>query len=141
MTKQEKIVQGLTVCIPGECGREKCPYYEGPESEYWSNLDGYECEHRLRQDAIAQLKKQKPLDMTYLEHDAKVFYEEFSKLDNLLHEYCAFSCYIQDMLIVSPYVIDTGNFENVNKVVIDHLEWFRKKHPILWRIATYILSF
>ena len=76
-----------------------------------------------------------------LDHDAKIFYEEFSKEDNILREYCTFSVYLQDMLITSPYVIDVGNFQNVNKVMIDHFEWFRKKHPILWKIATWILSF
>lgn len=75
-----------------------------------------------------------------LDESAHKFYEEFCKENNLLGEYCAFSCYIQDTFIRSSYVIDTGNFENVNKVVVDRFEWVRKHHPILWRIATWILS-
>lgn len=63
--KRERVIQGLKVCIPAGCGREKCPYYEGPESEAWGNPDGYRCEFDLRQDAIALLEAQEPRVMTW----------------------------------------------------------------------------
>ena len=55
--KKKRVIQGLKVCSPDNCGREKCPYYEGPESEYWSNPAGYGCEFYLRQDAISLLEE------------------------------------------------------------------------------------
>ena len=82
--------------------------------------------------------------MSILDSSAKRFYSEFirscTEENQILDEYCAFSCYIQDVFIKSPYVIDCGNFMNVNKAVVDHFEWFRKHHPILFRIAVGILS-
>lgn len=74
-----------------------------------------------------------------LDESADKFYKSFRQ-DDILEEYCAFSCYIQDTFIRSSYVIDTGNFESVNKVMVDRFEWVRKHHPILWRVATWILS-
>lgn len=56
MEKCKSVIQGLSVCDYLTCAREKCPYYEGSESEYWSNPDGYRCEFDLRQDAIILLK-------------------------------------------------------------------------------------
>lgn len=57
---RENVIRGLGVCSPIGCAKEKCPYYEGPESEFWGNPDGYECEFNLRQDAIKLLKTQEP---------------------------------------------------------------------------------
>lgn len=46
-----------------------------------------------------------------------------------------FSILIQDMLISeNGYVIDTGNWENVNAEVALRLADRIKKHPILWRL-------
>lgn len=81
--------------------------------------------------------------MNFLEESAGRFYKNFSRdyteEKQLLDEYCSFSRYIQDMFIKSSYVIYTGNFQNVNKVMIDHFEMFRRKHPILFKIAVRIL--
>jgi len=78
-----------------------------------------------------------------LDSSAKRYYSEFSRSceeeNQLLDEYCAFSRYIQDIFIKSSYVIDCGNFMSVNKVVVEHFEWFRRKHPILFKIAVRIL--
>ena len=45
-----------------------------------------------------------------------------------------FSVLIQD-LVVSPnaYVIDTGNWENVNAVVAQILAQRIRRHPLLWK--------
>lgn len=46
-----------------------------------------------------------------------------------------FSLLIQDMTISeNGYVIDTGNWENVNAEVALRLAEQIKKHPILWRL-------
>ncbi len=46
-----------------------------------------------------------------------------------------FSVLMQDLLISEgSYVIDTGNYENVNAEVALRLEEKTKKHPILWRL-------
>lgn len=62
MTVQEKcdrVIQGLKVCSFAGCGRAECPYYEGQESEFWSNPAGYMCMYELRQDAIKLLEAHK----------------------------------------------------------------------------------
>lgn len=68
----EKVIKGMEVCSPAGCAKEKCPYYEGPESEFWGNPDGYECEFNLRQDAIKLLKAQESRVMTWEEAKASV---------------------------------------------------------------------
>ena len=46
-----------------------------------------------------------------------------------------FSILIQDMAISeNGYVIDTGNWENVNAEVALRLAEKIKKHPILWKL-------
>ena len=46
-----------------------------------------------------------------------------------------FSILIQNMLISeNGYVLDTGNYENVNAEVALRLADRIKKHPILWKI-------
>lgn len=46
-----------------------------------------------------------------------------------------FSLFIQDMTISeNGYVIDTGNWENVNAEVAILLAEQIKKHPILWKL-------
>jgi len=46
-----------------------------------------------------------------------------------------FSIWMQDKLISkNGWVIDTGNWENVNAEVARRLEKQIQKHPILWKI-------
>lgn len=46
-----------------------------------------------------------------------------------------FSLFVQDMTISeNGYVIDTGNWENVNAEVAILLAEQIKKHPILWKL-------
>jgi len=46
-----------------------------------------------------------------------------------------FSVIIQDLLIPDgDYVIDTGNWENVNYVCVYRLIEKIKKHPLIWRL-------
>lgn len=46
-----------------------------------------------------------------------------------------FSLLIQDMTISeNGYIIDTGNWENVNAEVALRLEEQIKKHPIIWKL-------
>lgn len=46
-----------------------------------------------------------------------------------------FSILMHDLLISeNGYVIDTGNYENVNAEVALRLQEKIKKHPILWKI-------
>ena len=46
-----------------------------------------------------------------------------------------FSILMQDLLISkNGYVLDTGNWENVNAEVALALWWRVKRHPILWKL-------
>ena len=46
-----------------------------------------------------------------------------------------FSLLVQDLLISKDgYVIDTGNYENVNAVVASSLVNKIKKHPLIWSL-------
>lgn len=46
-----------------------------------------------------------------------------------------FSILMQDLLISeNGYVIDTGNWENVNAEVALKLWWSVKRHPVLWKL-------
>ena len=46
-----------------------------------------------------------------------------------------FSIFIQDIAISEGgYVIDTGNWENVNSEVVLHLNKKIKRHPIIWKL-------
>lgn len=46
-----------------------------------------------------------------------------------------FSIFIQRALISKHgYVIDTGNYENVNSVVAQRLAKNIEKHPLLWKL-------
>lgn len=46
-----------------------------------------------------------------------------------------FSIFIQDIAISeNGYVIDTGNWENVNAEVVIRLAERIKRHPILWKL-------
>ena len=56
MTDREKVIKGLECCT-GYCDEETgCPYYGDEEA--------FECEERLRKDAIALLKAQEPVEPT-----------------------------------------------------------------------------
>ena len=56
MTDREKVIKGLECCTD-YCDEETgCPYYGDDEA--------FECEERLRRDAIALLKAQEPRVMT-----------------------------------------------------------------------------
>ena len=46
-----------------------------------------------------------------------------------------FSILMHDLLISkNGYVIDTGNWENVNAEVALELWWRVKRHPVLWKL-------
>lgn len=46
-----------------------------------------------------------------------------------------FSILMQDLLISkNGYVLDTGNWENVNAEVALSLWWRVKRHPVLWKL-------
>ena len=61
MPDLEKVVKGLRICDPDFCSKERrlqCPYYEGPDTDYWGNPGGYICDYNLRHDAIDLLNSQ-----------------------------------------------------------------------------------
>lgn len=46
-----------------------------------------------------------------------------------------FSMFIQEVMISeNGYVLDVGNWENVNAEVVKQLNEKIKKHPILWKL-------
>lgn len=64
--------------------------------------------------------------------------EDFNKFydkRDIFHEYLAFSQFFQRAFISEDgYIINTGNFETVNREMIDLVYKRIKKHPILWRL-------
>lgn len=49
--------------------------------------------------------------------------------------YLAMSLFFQGLFISkNGYVIDTGNFEDVNCVMMDRIQERVKKHPLLWKL-------
>ena len=73
--------------------------------------------------------------------DKKRMEDAMSKFDkayfnnNLEEEYLQFSRFIQGAFI-SPtgWIIDTGNYQNVNKVLIEDIYYKIKKHPLIWKL-------
>ena len=62
------------------------------------------------------------------------FNKYYDKRD-MFHEYLAFSQFFQRAFISEDgYIIDTGNFETVNREMLDLVYKRIKKHPILWRL-------
>ncbi len=64
--------------------------------------------------------------------------EDFNKAydkGDMFHEYLAFSQFFQRAFISEDgYIIDTGNFETVNREMLYMVYERIKKHPILWRL-------
>lgn len=66
--------------------------------------------------------------------------ESVKEISDKAYEYGAlngfdFSIFMQNLLISeNGYVIDTGNYENVNAEVSLRLLEKIKKHPIIWRL-------
>ena len=54
---------------------------------------------------------------------------------DVFREYLAFSQFFQRAFISeNGYIVDTGNFETVNREMIDLVYEKIKKHPILWKV-------
>ena len=54
---------------------------------------------------------------------------------DVFREYLAFSQFFQRAFISeNGYIVDTGNFETVNREMIDLVYEKIKKHPILWKM-------
>jgi len=55
--------------------------------------------------------------------------------DNLEEEYLQFSRFIQGAFI-SPgaWIIDTGNYQTVNRELIEDIYYKIKKHPLIWKL-------
>ena len=61
MAELDKVIKGLEICSPDFCTKERrsqCPYYDGPDTDFWGNPDGYMCDYNLRHDAIDLLNAQ-----------------------------------------------------------------------------------
>ena len=55
--------------------------------------------------------------------------------DNLREEYLQFSRFIQGAFI-SPgaWLIDTGNYQTVNRELIEDIYYKIRKHPLIWKL-------
>lgn len=63
------------------------------------------------------------------------FNKTYDKGGDMFHEYLAFSQFFQRAFISKDgYIIDTGNFETVNREMLYMIYKRIKKHPILWRL-------
>ena len=73
--------------------------------------------------------------------DKKRMEDAISKFDiaytnnDIKEEYLQFSRFIQGAFI-SPtgWIIDTGNYQNVNKVLIEDIYYKIRKHPLIWKL-------
>lgn len=55
--------------------------------------------------------------------------------DKMLGEYLEFSRFIQGLFIdEGKYIINTGNFQTCNRVLIHEIYEKIKKHPLIWKI-------
>lgn len=55
--------------------------------------------------------------------------------DNLEEEYLQFSRFIQRAFISSgAWIIDTGNYQTVNRELIEDIYYKIKKHPLIWEL-------
>ena len=62
------------------------------------------------------------------------FNDAYNK-DDLFHEYLNFSRFFQNAFIKpGGYLIDTGNFQTVNRALLDRVYEKIKKHPIIWNL-------
>ena len=55
--------------------------------------------------------------------------------DDIREEYLQFSRFIQGAFI-SPtgWIVDTGNYETVNKELIEDIYYKIRKHPLIWKL-------
>lgn len=55
--------------------------------------------------------------------------------NDIKEEYLQFSRFVQGAFI-SPtgWIIDTGNYQNVNKVLIEDIYYKIRKHPLIWKL-------
>ena len=55
--------------------------------------------------------------------------------DDIREEYLQFSRFIQGAFI-SPtgWIIDTGNYQTVNKTLIEDIYYKIRKHPLIWKL-------
>lgn len=73
--------------------------------------------------------------------DKKRMKDAMSKFDiaytnnDIKEEYLQFSRFVQGAFI-SPtgWIIDTGNYQNVNKVLIEDIYYKIRKHPLIWKL-------
>lgn len=65
----------------------------------------------------------------------KDFEKAYDSEDSMFDEYLAFSQFFQRAFISGyGYIIDTGNFETVNRELIFRVYERIKKHPIIWKL-------
>lgn len=60
--------------------------------------------------------------------------------ERLLNEFLYLSLFFQAIFITSSYVVCTGNYENVNDVMIQSVHRSINKHPILWKIVLFVFG-
>ena len=59
-------------------------------------------------------------------------------LTQLRNEYLAFSQFVQSIFIDSEdWVIDTGNYRDVNRILIHKIRQNIQRHPLLWKLFMY----
>ena len=83
-------------------------------------------------------------DKAYIDYDSYYHSHNYlrSKLSNehLLEGYLALSLFFQGIFISKDgYIIDTGNFETVNLVLMERVRKRIEKHPLLWKLFFLIL--
>ena len=63
-----------------------------------------------------------------------VAYNE-SGMEGIFSEYAALSAFFQALIISdNGYVVDAGNFQTVNKEILENILNNVKKHPKLWKL-------
>ena len=79
-------------------------------------------------------------DMAYSEHVKSSVTDETPTSDVIFNEYLYFSKFWQHAFIESDYIVDTGNFQTVNRELLYEFEIKIMKHPWLWKIFRAIFA-
>ena len=83
---------------------------------------------------------EKTLNIHRKEFDTYYFDENHTDSDLRYYEYLSFSKFWQYAFIKSDYIIDTGNFETVNRALLYRFHIKIKRHPLLWKLFRFIFA-
>ena len=98
-------------------------------------------EHTMNDFSIETLIKHSyDFDMATFEHAESSVTDEPPMSDVIFNEYLYFSKFWQHAFIESDYIVDTGNFQTVNRELLYRFEFKILQHPWLWKLFRFIFA-